>query len=866
MKGAFFMIKMWKRLICVTLSVLMIMSVLPVGIVADEETALTYPTASDGVMTTIPLTSSYIGSSSAEGTYAEDGSSVTYSSFTTVSYKLPSSYTAGTTIYVHVTGTNGDSNNVRAYLIPGTDNNATTPDVIYMTPGSFDVWTELTVATGYTASEILFKGYQHGAVITSLTITSIEIYVGTADEYKAAYCAKNGHNYVDGVCSNCGDHCTNLLSADKITVDAGTVTVTEDGTFSPDSSTTWIAVGLDKSYAIGEEVTIHISGSTGATVRWYLSAANSGYGNITAPVEIYSGSGDFDVTYTFTVGDGGSDGTEALYLFIKPPSGTYNYTDLTITHLGVVQYDVGVSVSGDSYGSVTADKTRAGAGETVSLTVAANDSCRLVSLSVTDSTGAEVELSDTYTFTMPASDVTVTAVFDNYCATYGHSYKNGVCTVCGATYTATTGTVTSSVSLTDSSVSKMTGGTLTVADGSASIVGSDASGFFVDLGHTFEKGTTVRLTITGTTYDNFRIALSSEAKDGDDYRDGGWTKVSDISGSGVSDTKSTGLQSFSFTVDITLTEGSAGYLTIKAKSYDSYIDTTLTINSITITSSAPTFFGRSLNLDGEIGVTYYFDMDGVLDVDNYKLYATVGDGTQQTISSTETCTINGTEYYCYTVYVKPTEIDSTIVAYLSDGTNTVKASDYSVYSYCSYAITTAGWESEKELCEAVLNYGYYAQLWQNESSSIDIKTNLDSSWTNPVADNWTELEGYGSTTTDGVKKTLALGSGVYIRMYLTEAVASDATFTVNGETLEKVSSSDYEGYTCYIEFKVSAKNMYDTYTVYKNGEEFTSYSVYAYINNICKSETSETITANLKNLCQAIYYYGEQAKSYNSWQ
>ncbi len=833
--------KLAKRLLCLLLSAFMIMSVLPVGMVADGE--VTYPLASDGVMTTIPLTSDNIGSFSADGTYGNDGS-VTYSDITTVSYKLPDTYATGTTLYVHITGTNNGSTTERAYLITGSDVNAdTSSTVIYMSSGEFDLWTQFTVGENastagrtISASEILFKGYTYGEKISNLTIASLEIYEGTANEY---YCAVNGHTYVDGVCTNCGDeedHCTDLLTAGNITVDSGSVTVS-DGSFSPDSSTTWIAVKLDKSYAVDEQVTIHISGSTGATIRWYLSAANSGQGNITTPTEIYSGSGDFDITYTFTVQSGtGFTGSEALYLFIKPPSGTSYYTDLTITHLGIVQY--GVNVADSVNGTVTTNRERAGENETVTLTVTPDDLYELDTLTVTDRSGNVVTTTagedDTYTFTMPASNVTVSATF----------VSDGTKVITPVTISTET-----------TSVLKLANGNgeYTVADGTISVSNDTApSGVYVRLGQTFTTGETVTLKITGTAYGDFRMYLTPYFND-NGMSDNNTPIFASAICSDIASASSSNPVDFSFTVSFVVTGESANTLMIKGTAYDTAMNT-LNITSISIISSTPSFYGRALTLDGEIGVTYYFSMDGVTNPEAYYLVASIN-GTSVNTVTAETKTIGGVTYYRYTVYVSVADINSTIKAYLTDGTTTVEVSDYSVATYCTEAASVS--DKESALCQALLTYGYYTGVLVEEETNITDYTDMSSLEVDIDSDT------YGSTDTTGVAKTLALDSTISIRMYLTSEVASDATFTVNGTTLTvNETTDDYSStYPYYIEFKVSARNLDTMYTVYKNGEEFTKYSVYSYIMN----NYQDTETTGLADLCKAIYNYSLKAEDYDGW-
>lgn len=70
-----------------------------------------------------------------------------------------------------------------------------------------------------------------------------------------------------------------------------------------------------------------------------------------------------------------------------------------------------VRIAETAHGSVTADVTRAEKGDTVTLLVSADALYRLQTLTVTDKNGNAVALNENLSFTMPASEVTVTAVF-----------------------------------------------------------------------------------------------------------------------------------------------------------------------------------------------------------------------------------------------------------------------------------------------------------------------------------------------------------------------------------------------------------------------------------------------------------------------
>ena len=77
-----------------------------------------------------------------------------------------------------------------------------------------------------------------------------------------------------------------------------------------------------------------------------------------------------------------------------------------------------ITVEASEYGTVTADKETAKAGETVTLTVAANTGYELDSLTITGTSREVVDTTKTtdgtYTFSMPDEAVNVTATFKEY--------------------------------------------------------------------------------------------------------------------------------------------------------------------------------------------------------------------------------------------------------------------------------------------------------------------------------------------------------------------------------------------------------------------------------------------------------------------
>lgn len=86
----------------------------------------------------------------------------------------------------------------------------------------------------------------------------------------------------------------------------------------------------------------------------------------------------------------------------------------TITVTGPIKY--GIVVGNSRHGTVTADRETANAGDTVTLTVSPEQDWVLDTLAVTSESGEEIDLyiveaGEKYTFEMPDSGVTVTAIF-----------------------------------------------------------------------------------------------------------------------------------------------------------------------------------------------------------------------------------------------------------------------------------------------------------------------------------------------------------------------------------------------------------------------------------------------------------------------
>ena len=107
---------------------------------------------------------------------------------------------------------------------------------------------------------------------------------------------------------------------------------------------------------------------------------------------------------------------------------------------GVTTYPV--AVGDTAHGTAKADRTRAASGTTVTITVTPDDGCALDGLTVTDQNGREISVKDKgsgkYTFTMPASKVTVSVTFAETGASCSDCPRDETCPIWPFTDASTT--------------------------------------------------------------------------------------------------------------------------------------------------------------------------------------------------------------------------------------------------------------------------------------------------------------------------------------------------------------------------------------------------------------------------------------------
>lgn len=147
--------------------------------------------------------------------------------------------------------------------------------------------------------------------------------------------------------------------------------------------------------------------------------------------------------------------------------------NITLTaQWGAAEYKVNIA-EGIEHGSVTANPSAANMNAEITLTITPGEGYELDKLTVTDAKSDPVNVSDDYKFTMPGSDVTVTATFK--LATYTVTVDSANIQNGKVTATPTSGNMDAEISLTAEPETgyKLTGYTVTKADNTTFNVGTD---------------------------------------------------------------------------------------------------------------------------------------------------------------------------------------------------------------------------------------------------------------------------------------------------------------------------------------------------------------------------------------------------------
>lgn len=143
-----------------------------------------------------------------------------------------------------------------------------------------------------------------------------------------------------------------------------------------------------------------------ASVVWDFEDTGSSYRLLPTDKQILIGEGFTDTTATCIIS---ADGYKDLTLTLNKSG----HTATVVTAETAQTYKITTAVT--THGTVTVDQTSAKKGDTVTITAVPDTGYTLKSLTATDSSGKNISITDSK-FQMPASDVTINAVFEKKAA------------------------------------------------------------------------------------------------------------------------------------------------------------------------------------------------------------------------------------------------------------------------------------------------------------------------------------------------------------------------------------------------------------------------------------------------------------------
>lgn len=139
---------------------------------------------------------------------------------------------------------------------------------------------------------------------------------------------------------------------------------------------------------------------------WDFEDTGSSYRLLPTDKQILIGEGFTDTTATCVIS---ADGYSNLTLTLNKSS----HTATVVTAETAQTYKI--TTAATTHGTVTVDQTSAKKGDTVTITATPDTGCSLKSLTAADSSGKNISITDSK-FQMPASDVTINAVFEKKAA------------------------------------------------------------------------------------------------------------------------------------------------------------------------------------------------------------------------------------------------------------------------------------------------------------------------------------------------------------------------------------------------------------------------------------------------------------------
>ena len=295
--------------------------------------------------------------------------------------------------------------------------------------------------------------------------------------------------------------------------------------------------------------------------------------------------------------------------------------------------------------------------------------------------------------------------------------------------------------------------------------------------------------------------------------------------------------------------------------------------------------GHSLSLDGFVGVNFYMELDSqIADSDEaYMLFTLPGTDNTQKVSVSDAkidiTAIPGKTLYIFSCKTAAKQMTDQIKAqvYLADNVPAGNEYTYSVVEYANYIVDHRDSYDEKvfAVVAGMLAYGGFSQLYFKYNTghlAYDSMVSFDGYLDGILdvdANKISRIVSAADTEVDGniVFKSvnLELESEMTMNFYF-ENVPDGTVFKLNGKELPSVKNAS--GLIVVTISGIPAHLIGSDYTVtlWSGDTELGSvtYSPMNYCYNVLSRETTETRTADLKNLIKAIYLYYKTADYYNS--
>lgn len=297
----------------------------------------------------------------------------------------------------------------------------------------------------------------------------------------------------------------------------------------------------------------------------------------------------------------------------------------------------------------------------------------------------------------------------------------------------------------------------------------------------------------------------------------------------------------------------------------------------------PEIMGRTLTLDGRIGMNYYVDFGSVSEADRskYSMHFTVNGKESQIVdfNVNEKNTFDGATYYRFACFVDSRQMSDEITARLyCEGAPVSKAYVYAVRDYAYRMIETTSDQTLVSLLKAMLNYGGYAQVHFENYNGDNLaysglgQTEIDAVKSAAIPGAYDrEPQGELPIGLTNIGATLLLNSQVDIRLYMTLENGSSIdsySFWIDGEKVEPIacSGSNPNG-SHYVEIPSIQANKLDDF--HKIGIGLASedspswtmeYSALTYAYKMANSDDGSIV-----NLVKALYLYNDAANKFTGW-